>query len=67
VEDTGDEVNELCDELVDVPPVGDRLLLFLSDTRCPHEVLEAHSVRYAVTLWYMDSSRPGSVELPKLQ
>ena len=64
VEDNGDELNELCDELVDVPPVGDRLVLFFSDTRCPHEVLEAHRARYAVTLWYMDATRPGRVEVP---
>jgi hypothetical protein len=31
---------------------GRRLLLFFSDTRCPHEVMPSHEYRYAVTTWY---------------
>ena len=42
------------DVVADVAPVADRLLLFFSDFRCPHEVLETRSrARYAVTTWYM--------------
>lgn len=40
--------------LCDVPPVGDRLVLFFSDYRVPHEVLAAHAERFAVTTWYFD-------------
>ena len=35
-----------------VEPIGDRLLLFFSDTRCPHEVMPTHGQRYAITTWY---------------
>ena len=38
----------------DVEPVADRLVLFYSDYRVPHEVLPAHAERYAITLWYFD-------------
>ncbi|KDO20529.1 hypothetical protein SPRG_13227 [Saprolegnia parasitica CBS 223.65] len=37
-----------------ISPVLDRLLLFFSDTRVPHEVLPSHAKRYALTVWYMD-------------
>lgn len=37
---------------VEIEPIGDRLLLFFSDTRCPHEVMPSHHYRYAVTTWY---------------
>lgn len=36
---------------VDVDPLFDRLLLFLSD-RVEHEVLPAHAERLAITAWY---------------
>jgi hypothetical protein len=39
---------------VDVQPEIDRLLLFYSDDRVPHEVLPAERDRYAVTVWYYD-------------
>ena len=40
----------------DVAPLGGRLLLFWSDSRCPHEVLPAHRERYAVSIWFSDAA-----------
>ncbi|RHY63194.1 hypothetical protein DYB34_008897 [Aphanomyces astaci] len=37
-----------------VAPVLDRLLLFYSDARNPHEVRPTSAKRYAMTVWYMD-------------
>ena len=37
---------------VEIAPLLDRLVVFWSDTRCPHEVLPAHATRYAITVWY---------------
>eukprot|EP00928_Gymnodinium_smaydae_P009952 TRINITY_DN1372_c3_g1_i1.p1 TRINITY_DN1372_c3_g1~~TRINITY_DN1372_c3_g1_i1.p1 ORF type:complete len:279 (-),score=40.91 TRINITY_DN1372_c3_g1_i1:137-973(-) len=36
----------------DVLPVGNRLVLFWSDQRCPHEVLPTQQDRWAATIWY---------------
>lgn len=46
------------DALLDVAPIADRMLFFLSDFRCPHAVLPVRSerARYAATLWYMHAS-----------
>ncbi|XP_007891568.1 prolyl hydroxylase EGLN3 [Callorhinchus milii] len=41
--------------VVDVEPIFDRLLLFWSDRRNPHEVQPAYSTRYAITVWYFDA------------
>lgn len=38
----------------DVAPLFDRLVLFFSDKRVPHEVLPCNKSRYAVTVWYLD-------------
>ena len=37
---------------VDVAPLANRLVLFWSDARVPHEVLPSHADRYAVSVWY---------------
>ena len=38
--------------LSDVAPLANRLVLFWSDARVPHEVLPSHADRYAVSIWY---------------
>mmetsp|Transcript_20142 Transcript_20142/g.67659 ORF Transcript_20142/g.67659 Transcript_20142/m.67659 type:complete len:179 (+) Transcript_20142:138-674(+) len=40
--------------VAEIAPVLDRLVLFLADRRCPHEVLPACADRYAVTAWFHD-------------
>jgi Rps23 Pro-64 3,4-dihydroxylase Tpa1-like proline 4-hydroxylase len=45
---------------VDVEPLGNRLVVFWSDVRCPHAVLPVNprvavgGGRYAVSFWYYD-------------
>ena len=39
-----------------VAPLADRLVLFWSDTRVPHEVLETHKERFTVTIWFFDEA-----------
>jgi hypoxia-inducible factor (prolyl hydroxylase) len=41
---------------LDVQPDLDRVLLFYSDDRVPHEVLPTDEPRFAVTVWYYDST-----------
>lgn len=51
----------------DVAPLHNRLLVFWSDRRCPHEVLPTAKAkdRFAVTIWYMDrNERQRSLAAP---
>ena len=52
----GDGGEDDGDVLIDVAPVADRLVLFLSDLRCPHEVLAIErddgAERYSAITWY---------------
>uniref|UniRef100_A0A8C7XLD6 hypoxia-inducible factor-proline dioxygenase n=1 Tax=Oryzias sinensis TaxID=183150 RepID=A0A8C7XLD6_9TELE len=40
--------------VADIKPLFDRLLVFWSDRRNPHEVQPSFSTRYAITVWYFD-------------
>ena len=42
---------------IDFEPLINRLLLFWSDMRNPHEVLPAYNTRYAITIWYFDAEQ----------
>ncbi|XP_015266101.1 PREDICTED: egl nine homolog 2 [Gekko japonicus] len=41
--------------VANIEPIFDRLLLFWSDRRNPHEVKPAYATRYAITVWYFDA------------
>uniref|UniRef100_A0AAV2J5Q5 hypoxia-inducible factor-proline dioxygenase n=1 Tax=Knipowitschia caucasica TaxID=637954 RepID=A0AAV2J5Q5_KNICA len=43
------------DVVANIEPLFDRLLIFWSDRRNPHEVKPAFATRYAITVWYFDS------------
>ncbi|XP_052428746.1 egl nine homolog 1 isoform X3 [Carassius gibelio] len=42
-------------QFADIEPKFDRLVLFWSDRRNPHEVQPAYATRYAITVWYFDA------------
>ncbi|RWS27820.1 hypothetical protein B4U80_10121 [Leptotrombidium deliense] len=42
------------DIVANISPIFDRLVLFWSDRRNPHEVLPAFKDRFAITVWYCD-------------
>lgn len=50
--------------VADIQPLGDRLVLFYSDYRVPHEVLPSHSERFAITTWYFDAAEREAVTHP---
>ncbi|OQR66189.1 egl nine1-like [Tropilaelaps mercedesae] len=39
-----------------VEPILDRLVVFWSDRRNPHEVLPSERIRFALTVWYLDDN-----------
>ncbi|KFO19011.1 egl nine homolog 2 [Fukomys damarensis] len=41
--------------VANIEPLFDRLLIFWSDRRNPHEVKPAYTTRYAITVWYFDA------------
>ncbi|KAJ7304466.1 hypothetical protein JRQ81_012030 [Phrynocephalus forsythii] len=41
--------------VANIEPIFDRLLIFWSDRRNPHEVKPAFATRYAITVWYFDA------------
>ncbi|XP_049582038.1 prolyl hydroxylase EGLN2 [Syngnathus scovelli] len=41
--------------VANIEPSFDRLLIFWSDRRNPHEVKPAYATRYAITVWYFDA------------
>ncbi|XP_006812516.1 prolyl hydroxylase EGLN3-like [Saccoglossus kowalevskii] len=55
------------EDYVDVEPIMNRLLLFWSDMRNPHEVQPAFSTRYAITTWYYDKSEREKAKMDKLR
>ena len=54
--------NGLPTDVVDVAPLHNRLVLFWSDARVPHEVLPSRVDRYALSIWYEDPKPPGPVD-----
>ena len=50
----------------DVAPLCNRLVLFWSDARVPHEVLPTHAMRYAVSVWYHDAQTMAPTPTPTL-
>ncbi|XP_051790201.1 prolyl hydroxylase EGLN2 [Erpetoichthys calabaricus] len=41
--------------VANIDPIFDRLLIFWSDRRNPHEVKPSYATRYAITVWYFDA------------
>ena len=55
--DGDDNDGSTIDELLEVAPIADRLVLFFSNHRCPHEVLPVSAdgaFRLAATIWYWE-------------
>lgn len=44
------------DEVANIAPLFDRVLFFWSDRRNPHEVQPAQRIRFAITVWFIDSN-----------
>lgn len=45
---------QMSGKTANISPVFDRIAIFYSDSRNPHEVLPTYTDRYAVTVWYFD-------------
>lgn len=43
-------------ETASVAPLFNRLVLFWSDERCPHEVTPCDSLRFALSVWFIDKT-----------
>ncbi|GFR90008.1 Egl nine-like protein 1 [Elysia marginata] len=52
---------------VDVPPLANRLLIFWSDGRTPHEIHPAYRNRYSMTVWYYDKDEKDAFKVDKLK
>jgi len=39
----------------EIQPIANRLVLFWSDVRVPHEVLPSNKERYTITIWFFDN------------
>uniref|UniRef100_H3BEP9 hypoxia-inducible factor-proline dioxygenase n=2 Tax=Latimeria chalumnae TaxID=7897 RepID=H3BEP9_LATCH len=48
--------------VANIEPIFDRLLIFWSDRRNPHEVKPAYATRYAITVWYFDAKERASAK-----
>lgn len=53
--------------VIKINPQFDRLVLFWSDSRNPHEVLPSNRPRYAVTVWYLDETEKTDYEQKRSQ
>lgn len=51
------------DIVANIEPLFNRLLLFWSDRRNPHEVFPAYATRYAVTVWYFDEEERSKAKI----